>query len=315
MRNRRMPDDALRRQACYSAELCACSSVEIIQLTVRDEMARAKNSTCSERVFWERTDAYWCEPLTDKCLSGRDERLACHWIFEYYQWWLTWAISHIYRQWRIVVRRIRCFLPEYFIRKICPFIIIIGRSTIVNTSLTSRNSLRPWNVISVLSGLGYTKTTGRRVRSSHRCSRNAKIALNRRRENRKSSNSMLISLPSSFQSDVMRRIADNAECAEVLVATIRHLTRPVMAFVRLSQGQLLSKDDGDFCCRSFSPSRLHSDNMTEVPLPVKFLFLLMGPAMEEYFETGRCLSTLFSTPVVNALLSVAQIRMFFRSMD
>jgi hypothetical protein len=94
----------------------------------------------------------------------------------------------------------------------------------------------------------------------------------------------------------MRRIADNAECAEVLVASIRHLTRPVMAFVRLSEGQLLSKNE-DLCRRSFSPSRLCSDNMTEVPLPVKFLFLLIGPAMEEYFEVGRCLSTLFSTPV------------------
>ena len=37
--------------------------------------------------------------------------------------------------------------------------------------------------------------------------------------------------------------------------------------------------------------------MTEVPLPVKFIFLLIGPVMEEYFEIGRCLGTLFSTPV------------------
>jgi hypothetical protein len=39
------------------------------------------------------------------------------------------------------------------------------------------------------------------------------------------------------------------------------------------------------------------DAMSEVPLPVKFLFLLIGPATEEYFEIGRSLSTLFSTPV------------------
>jgi hypothetical protein len=37
--------------------------------------------------------------------------------------------------------------------------------------------------------------------------------------------------------------------------------------------------------------------MTEVPLPLKFLFLLIGPAVEEYLEIGRSLSTLFSTPV------------------
>jgi len=41
--------------------------------------------------------------------------------------------------------------------------------------------------------------------------------------------------------------------------------------------------------------------MTEVPLPVKFIFLLIGPVMEEYFEIGRSLSTLFSTPVINKI--------------
>ncbi|CAF3497542.1 unnamed protein product [Rotaria sp. Silwood1] len=78
------------------------------------------------------------------------------------------------------------------------------------------------------------------------------------------------------KSDVMRCIPDNAECAEVLIGSMRNLSRPIMAFVRLSQGQLIS-------------------NMTEVPLPVRFLFLLIGPTMDEYLEIGRALSTLFST--------------------
>ncbi|CAF4973254.1 unnamed protein product, partial [Rotaria socialis] len=77
-------------------------------------------------------------------------------------------------------------------------------------------------------------------------------------------------------SDVMRCIPGNAECAEVLIGSMRHLTRPIMAFVRLSEGQVI-------------------DNMTEVPLPVRFIFLLIGPAMDEYLEIGRALSTLFST--------------------
>ncbi|CAF4281539.1 unnamed protein product, partial [Rotaria sp. Silwood2] len=78
-------------------------------------------------------------------------------------------------------------------------------------------------------------------------------------------------------SDVMRRIPNDAECAEVLIGSMHNLTRPIMAFVRLSRG-------------------LSIDNMSEVSLPVKFIFLLIGPAMEEYFEIGRSLSTLFSTP-------------------
>ncbi|CAM4764302.1 unnamed protein product [Rotaria magnacalcarata] len=80
----------------------------------------------------------------------------------------------------------------------------------------------------------------------------------------------------AIKSDVMRCIPENAECAEVLIGSMRQLTRPIMAFVRLSQGQII-------------------DNMTEVPLPVRFIFLLIGPAMDEYLEIGRALSTLFST--------------------
>lgn len=45
------------------------------------------------------------------------------------------------------------------------------------------------------------------------------------------------------------------------------------------------------------------DTMTEVPLPVKFLFVLIGPAMEEYLEIGRSLSTLLSTSVSTKIWS------------
>jgi hypothetical protein len=39
----------------------------------------------------------------------------------------------------------------------------------------------------------------------------------------------------------MRCIPENAECAEVLIGSMRNLTRPIMAFVRLSEGQLIRK--------------------------------------------------------------------------
>ena len=94
----------------------------------------------------------------------------------------------------------------------------------------------------------------------------------------------------------MRRIAENAECAEVLVGNVRQLSRPVMAFVRLSQGH-------SFCKKILHNSSLidlfYLVNMTEVPLPVKFLFILVGPNSEEYVEVGRCLGTLFTTSVNN----------------
>lgn len=40
---------------------------------------------------------------------------------------------------------------------------------------------------------------------------------------------------------------------------------------------------------------MNLDGMTEVPLPIRFIFLLIGPLSEEYVEIGRALSTLFST--------------------
>lgn len=39
----------------------------------------------------------------------------------------------------------------------------------------------------------------------------------------------------------MRCIPDHAECAEVLIGHMRILARPIMAFVRLSQGQSIGK--------------------------------------------------------------------------
>ena len=93
----------------------------------------------------------------------------------------------------------------------------------------------------------------------------------------------------------MRCVSENAECAEVLIGSIRNLTRPIMAFVRLSHGQLIGKNSFPLHC--YSTIVVGLDDITEVPLPLRFLFLLVGPAMEEYLEIGRALSTLFSTLV------------------
>ena len=53
-----------------------------------------------------------------------------------------------------------------------------------------------------------------------------------------------------------------------------------MAFVRLARGQFLG-------------------NLTEVPLPVRFLFVLMGPAQGhlDYHQIGRSISTLMANTV------------------
>ncbi|XP_062574717.1 anion exchange protein 3-like isoform X1 [Saccostrea cucullata] len=76
--------------------------------------------------------------------------------------------------------------------------------------------------------------------------------------------------------DIMRRIPKDAEALTVLVGCVDYLAKPAMAFVRLAEGQVL-------------------DNLTEVPLPVRFLFVLLGPenAMD-YHEVGRSISTLMA---------------------
>ncbi|XP_059167054.1 anion exchange protein 3-like isoform X2 [Physella acuta] len=77
--------------------------------------------------------------------------------------------------------------------------------------------------------------------------------------------------------DIMRRIPKGAEASNVLVGQVDFLKKPAMAFVRLAEGQLL-------------------ENLTEVPLPVRFLFILLGPDKGgmDYHEVGRSFATLMS---------------------
>lgn len=82
----------------------------------------------------------------------------------------------------------------------------------------------------------------------------------------------------------MKRIPKDAEALTVLVGCVDYLEKPAMAFVRLAEGQVL-------------------DNLTEVPLPVRFLFILLSPenAMD-YHEVGRSISTLMANQVKYGLL-------------
>ncbi|KAL7010531.1 hypothetical protein ACKWTF_016934 [Chironomus riparius] len=76
---------------------------------------------------------------------------------------------------------------------------------------------------------------------------------------------------------ILKRIPDNAEATTVLVGSVEFLEQPTIAFVRLSEGIMM-------------PS------ITEVPIPVRFLFILLGPktADLDYHEVGRSIATLMS---------------------
>lgn len=81
------------------------------------------------------------------------------------------------------------------------------------------------------------------------------------------------------ESDVKSRIPEGAEATTVLVGTLDELQYPVLAFVRLAKGCPL--------------------NITEVSIPVRFMFVLLGPSSEEesYYEIGRSVATLMSDQV------------------
>ncbi|XP_058463431.1 band 3 anion transport protein isoform X4 [Malaya genurostris] len=76
---------------------------------------------------------------------------------------------------------------------------------------------------------------------------------------------------------ILKRIPEGAEATTVLVGAVEFLEQPTIAFVRLAEG-------------------IPMPSITEVPIPVRFLFILLGPQKAEldYHEVGRSIATLMS---------------------
>jgi len=78
----------------------------------------------------------------------------------------------------------------------------------------------------------------------------------------------------------MKKVPPNAEATNVLVGAVDFLQTPAYAFVRLAKGVTIP-------------------DLLEVPLPTRFLFVLLGPSNEHlrYHEIGRSIATLMSDEV------------------
>jgi sodium bicarbonate transporter 10 len=78
----------------------------------------------------------------------------------------------------------------------------------------------------------------------------------------------------------MKKLPPGAEASNVLVGEVDFLSHHVTAFVRLKQASIL----GD---------------LTEVPVPTRFLFILLGPTghAAQFKEIGRAIATLMSDEV------------------
>lgn len=91
--------------------------------------------------------------------------------------------------------------------------------------------------------------------------------------------------------ELMKKLPDNAEATAVLVGAVDFLKTPTIAFVRLAEGIMM-------------------DNLVEVPIPVRFLFVLLGPYQGDmdYHEVGRSISTLMSDKHFNEVAYRAHSR-------
>uniref|UniRef100_A0A8D0HLI6 Anion exchange protein n=1 Tax=Sphenodon punctatus TaxID=8508 RepID=A0A8D0HLI6_SPHPU len=96
---------------------------------------------------------------------------------------------------------------------------------------------------------------------------------------------------SKVDMNFMRKIPIGAEASNVLVGEVDFLERPIIAFVRLCPAVLLS-------------------GLTEVPVPTRFLFLLLGPTGKaaQYHEIGRSIATLMTDDVFHDVAYKAKDR-------
>ncbi|XP_068425591.1 sodium bicarbonate cotransporter 3-like isoform X2 [Clinocottus analis] len=89
----------------------------------------------------------------------------------------------------------------------------------------------------------------------------------------------------------MKKIPPGAEASNILVGEVDFLERPIIAFVRLAPAMLLS-------------------GLTEVPVPTRFLFLLLGPFGKgpQYHEIGRSIATLMTDEIFHDVAYKAKDR-------
>ncbi|XP_009293411.1 electrogenic sodium bicarbonate cotransporter 1 isoform X2 [Danio rerio] len=89
----------------------------------------------------------------------------------------------------------------------------------------------------------------------------------------------------------MKKIPRDAEASNVLVGEVDFLDAPFVSFVRLQQSVMLG-------------------GLTEVPVPTRFLFILLGPKgkAKSYREIGRAIATLMSDEVFHDIAYKARDR-------
>ncbi|KAF5897057.1 electroneutral sodium bicarbonate exchanger 1-like isoform X1, partial [Clarias magur] len=96
---------------------------------------------------------------------------------------------------------------------------------------------------------------------------------------------------SKVDTHFMKKIPTGAEASNVLVGELDFLQRPIVAFVRLSPAVLLT-------------------GLTEVPIPTRFMFILLGPdgKAQQYHEIGRSMATIMTDEIFHDVAYKAKNR-------
>uniref|UniRef100_A0A8C6IMG2 Anion exchange protein n=1 Tax=Melopsittacus undulatus TaxID=13146 RepID=A0A8C6IMG2_MELUD len=103
--------------------------------------------------------------------------------------------------------------------------------------------------------------------------------------------SLECALCSQAELHFLKKIPIGAEASNVLVGELEFLPQPIVAFIRLTPAVLLS-------------------GMTEVPIPTRFLFVLLGPGgkAHRYHEIGRSMATIMTDEVFHDVAYKAKDR-------
>ncbi|XP_072270822.1 band 3 anion transport protein isoform X2 [Pyxicephalus adspersus] len=93
---------------------------------------------------------------------------------------------------------------------------------------------------------------------------------------------------SPIKGKLAERVPENAEASVVLVGSASFLETPTLAFIRLKEA-------------------VHLDSVIEAPLPIRFMFILLGPknATTSYHEVGRAISSMMAERVFRTEMYVA----------
>ncbi|XP_076870676.1 electroneutral sodium bicarbonate exchanger 1 isoform X2 [Brachyhypopomus gauderio] len=96
---------------------------------------------------------------------------------------------------------------------------------------------------------------------------------------------------SKVDTHFMKKIPTGAEASNVLVGELEFLEEPIVAFVRLSPAVLLT-------------------GLTEVPIPTRFVFILLGPdgKAQQYHEIGRSMATIMTDEIFHDVAYKAKDR-------